>query len=141
MNSPPDQVRHLVGEDSEFWPDKYPCPSCEKHVRGFVEFDVDPQVAVVIRFVDLSAEEAYAAFNGFGLPEEGNCTILELSKLFINQKVRAIAGSNVMGTTRSILRHIEFEDGTKIYFAAGADGACVYRMVKPFSYVEKLNDG
>jgi len=137
----PEEIDSLVGESSELWPDKFPCPECERQVRAFLEADVDPQIGLVTRIVDLSPQEAFAAFNGLGLPDELNCTIQALTDLLKEQPIKKIAGRNILGSTRCTVTHLELEDGSKVYLGAGAGGACVYRIVRPQSHVERVDGG
>lgn len=136
-----EEINRLVGPDSDFWPDKFPCPSCEKPSYGILESEVDPREVNILRLVDLDPSQAFAAFHGLGLPEELNCTVGALTELLSQHSVRRVIGRNIIGTTRCTLDRLEMDDGSKIYFAAGADGACVYRIVKPHSYVENIDGG
>jgi hypothetical protein len=134
-----EQITHLVGEQSDYWPNKFPCPRCEKPCAGYLELSVDPRTLNQVELVELNAEEAFAAFNGLGFPKEGDCRTEVLEALLREQPVRKIAGRDVFGTTRCLVEYIELWDGTRLYFGAGSEGAVVYRIVKPQSYVRKID--
>ena len=128
----------LVGHSSEFWPDKYPCPSCTQPATGVDELDVDQRVLQVMRLHDLTPQEAFAAFLGMGLPEEQRCSMSVLQELLREQPVRKVIGTDVEGAERTVVDALELWDGTKVHFGAGSDGAVVYRIVRPISYTERV---
>jgi hypothetical protein len=87
---------------------------------------------------DLTPHEAFAAFNGFGLPEEQDCALESVQKLLAEQPVRKVVGTSITGMRRTIIDSLELWDGTRVYFGAGAEGACIYRIVRPTMYAEKV---
>jgi hypothetical protein len=135
----PEEISHLIGEKSDFWPDKYVCPRCEKSCEGIAEIDVDPSAYLAVELVDVNAQEAFAAMHGMGLPHEGDCRKLVLEGLLKEQPVRKLHGRNIPHTNRCSVDCLELWDGSKLYFAAGAEGAVVYRITRPTSYVEKVD--
>jgi len=135
----PKEISHLVGEKSDFWPDKYLCPRCDQACHGVAEIDAAPSVYSVLALVDVNAQEAFAALHGMGLPEEGDCRKDVLEELLREQPFRRLGGRDVPHTRRCLVDWLELWDGTKLYLAAGADGAVVYRIARPTSYVEKID--
>jgi hypothetical protein len=135
----PTQIDSLVGEHSDFWPDKYPCPHCEKPTFAAREMDVDPKIYTSFTLTDVSPEEAFSALHGLGLPKELECGIDAVEAVLKEHPVRRIIGATVPGTSRCCIHQLELWDGTRLFFGAGAAGAVIYRMVRPRSFVEKLD--
>ena len=132
------EVTQLVGQLSEFWPDKYPCPHCDRMARAILEQDADPNALQTLTLQDLTPQEAFAVFNGFGLPQEQRCSLEIVQALLREQPVRKVLGKNVSGAERTILDALELWDGTKVYFGAGAEGAVIYRIARPVSYAARV---
>ena len=134
------EIDGLVGARSEFWPDRYPCPSCERNVHGHLEQDLPSEVLLDMRLIDLSAQELFAALNGLGLPDEQACTG-EVVRTLLRQPVRRIIGSDIPGTTRFRVETLELVDGTRLCFGSAPEGAIIYRIVRPTKYVERVPHG
>ena len=134
------ELRELVGDLSEFWPDKFPCPRCEKPCTGMSEEFVDARVYPALTLRDLTPVEAFSAFKGCGLPEEQLCSINKVREVFSEHPVRKVTGSNVQGQEVAIIDAIELWDGTVLHFAAGPAGAVVYRVVRPADLASKVAD-
>lgn len=132
------EVHQMVGKNSDLWPNKYVCPRCNNPARGLLERAIDPKAMALLEIRDLTPHEALAAFNGLGLPEEQACSFDTVTKLLLEQPVRNVIGTNVEGLQRTIIDALELMDGTKIYFGAGAEGACIYRIARPVRYTERL---
>jgi len=134
------QVDHLVGERSGFWPDQYPCIHCGALCRGLREIEADPAALQKMHVLDLEPEELFAALNGLGTPAEHRCTEAAVLAL-LQSKVKRVVGREVQGqaSTRFVLESMEFEDGHKMFFGAAPEGALVYRISKPHSYVEAVD--
>jgi hypothetical protein len=132
------EVDQLIGRNSDFWPDQYPCLKCGKHARGMVEEAADPRVLATMELRDLTPHEAFSAFNGFGLPEEQSCSLEAVSKLLLGTPIRKVVGSNVRGAQRTIIDSLELWDGTRVYFGAGAEGAVIYRIAAPVSLTDQV---
>jgi hypothetical protein len=127
----------LVGRRSDFWPDQFPCPSCGKPSTGMLEREADARVLGLMALRDLTPQEAFAAFNGLGFPDERKCSLEEVQALLREQPVRRVSGTDVVGAARTIIDFLELWDGTKVYFGAGAEGAVIYRITRPVSYTQK----
>jgi hypothetical protein len=132
------EVHQMVGENSTFWPDQFKCPRCGNPARGMLERKADPKAVALLELRDLTPHEAFQAFNDLGLPEEQDCSLATVQQLLGEQPVRGIIGTDVMGMKRTIVDALELWDGTKIYFGAGAEGACIYRIVKPVSATQRV---
>jgi hypothetical protein len=87
---------------------------------------------------DLTPHEAFAAFNGLGLPEEQHCSLESVQALLTEQPVRRVIGSTVKGQERTIIDALELWDGTKLHFSAGGEGAVIYRVVRSTSYATRV---
>lgn len=126
----------LVGNRSEYWPDKYTCVACGKNCTAISEGDAAPEALQRMKLRDLNAEEFLAALSGLGTPDEMICDAVTVTDL-LAKKIKTVNGYNIPNTTRFLLESLELEDGTKLHFGAGALGACVYRITRPISYVAK----
>lgn len=134
------ELRELVGNKSEFWPDKFPCPRCEKLCTGMSEELVDARVYSALTLHDLTPVEAFSAFKGCGMPEEQLCSIDKVREVLSEHPVRKVVGSNVQGQERAIIDAIELWDGTVLHFGAGPAGAVIYRIVRPVDLASKVAD-
>ncbi len=132
------EVNTLLGPDSLFWPDKFICVRCDKSATGMLERGADPRALAAMELIDLTPHEAFAAFNGLGLPEEQHCTLEVVQALLTEHPVRRVIGTTVKGQERTIVDALELWDGTKLYFSAGGEGAVIYRVVRPVSYVARV---
>lgn len=127
------EVDYLVGQGSEFWPDKYACYNCGGAAQGMLTPQVGAEVLASLTVTDVAPAEAFAALNGLGLPPERLCCSEVIAPLFEKCGI-TVRGRDIRGTTRTILDEITFPDGTRIYLAGSAQGAVVYRVVPPHSY-------
>lgn len=132
------ELDQLVGTRSEFWPDRYSCPRCDKPARGLHERDADPRVLHSMHVQEATPQEAFAAMNGLGFPDEQKCSLEAVQALLLETPVRKVIGKNVSGAERTIIDALELWDGTKVHFGAGAEGAVIYRITKPTSYAAKV---
>lgn len=131
-----DETNFLVGEKSEFWPDKFTCYHCFCTCSGVLETEATPEVLRALDIVELNPQEAYAAIQGLGLPKEKECRFEMIARLFKEHPVKAVRGQDITGTSRCAIYDMELNDGTRVYFAASTHGAIVYRVVLPHSYTE-----
>lgn len=118
----------LVGQTSEFWPDKYKCTKCGADATGCPEQEV-PRFMQSAAIVDLTAQELYAALVGMGLPKEAECTLTNVAALLGKVGVK-IVGKDVPNTGRCTLDYLEFPDGSLLYLGASSHGAVVYRLIR-----------
>lgn len=131
------ELEQLVGRRSDLWPDRYACPRCGNSARGMLEQEADSRVLALLTVQDLNPQEAFAAFNGCGFPDEQCCSLETVQALLVETPVRKVIGTNVTGSERTIIDALELWDGTKVYFGAGAEGAVIYRITRPISYTTK----
>ncbi len=129
-------IAFLVGQNSEFFPDKYPCISCNKPCVAISESDAEPAALARMKQRDLEPEEYFAALNGLGTPDEMVCDAATVREL-LSKPVKKVVGRTLPNTQRFLVESIEVEGGTKLYFGAGAAGAVIYRIVRPISYTER----
>jgi len=122
-----DEVDSLLGEKSAWYPDQYPCPTCGG--KSEMVLAIDNTAFRSLDLHDLTPEEAFAAFNGLGLPEERECGPMAVKEAF-KCPVREVKCDLIRGTNRTVLRSIEFEDGTRMYFGASSYGCTVYRIAR-----------
>lgn len=127
----------LVGQQSEYWPDGYLCYSCGSQASGFLTPEVDPLVLQSLHVTDVTVEEAFAALNGLGIPEERSCCAEVVLPYFAAQHIE-VKGHQPHGQLRYVVDELVFPDGTRLLFGASPQGALIYRIVKRHSYVEAM---
>ena len=106
-----------------------------------LEQQADPRALALMAVRNLSPQEAFAAFNGLGFPEERSCTMDVLQALLREQPIRRIIGKNISGAMTAHIDALELWDGTKIHLGAGSSGAVVYRIVRPVPYAVRALAG
>jgi hypothetical protein len=131
-----DAAEHLLGPQSEWYPNKYPCPRAE--CSGVCEYlqGVESSALQMLEIHDLSPEEAFIAFNGLGFPEEHDCGRTAVEKLFAEKRVKSVKVRQLPRQNRSVLEYIIFDDDTRLFLASSTEGATVYRVSKPHSYTK-----
>lgn len=133
----PAEVNSLVGQASDFWPNKYTCVTCNAPCEAIVESDADPNALRKMKVRELSAQELFAALNGLGTPDEMICDASTVREVF-TRPIKKVHGNTVANTSRFLIEAIEFEDGTKIHLGASSHGALVYRITRPVSYTKSV---
>jgi hypothetical protein len=131
------QTRLLVGTQSDYWPDNFPCYRCGGKAEGFLEPEVAADALLTLEILDLTADEAFAALNGLGVPEEQNCCAEVIEELFQEHGIK-VAGRQQRGVTRYYVDYLELKDGRKVYLGPSPQGVAVYRITKPFSYAQNV---
>lgn len=132
------EVDHLVGQHSDFWPNGYKCWTCSGQMTGFLTPEVSAAAMRELYVYELGVQEAYAALMGLGIPDERVCTAESVMQLFESAGLQ-VKGKTFRGQHRYFIDEIQFPDGTKLHLGASPQGAAVYRITKPHSYV-KAND-
>lgn len=134
------EVDVLLGQRSEYWPDKYVCFSCGSKAQGFLTPEISAAAMAKLDAYDVSAQEAFAALNGLGLPSERVCCADVIVPL-LEQLGLKVKGKELRGVQRYFLDELELPDGTKLHFGASPHGAAIYRVTKPHSYRETNDVG
>jgi hypothetical protein len=133
----PAEGRGLVGQESEFWPDRYPCFRCGGRAEAFAEPEVSPEALRALSIVNVTAEEAYAALLGLGTPEERAVSDELVEGLFRAHGAR-VRGRQIAGVLRYVVDFIELSCGTRIHFAPSPQGAVIYRVTKRHGYAARV---
>ena len=129
------EVDLLVGQRSEYWPSGYKCHICGGSAAGCLTPEVSALALASLRVIDVNAQEAFAALNGLGVPDERTCCEEVVQPMFEQQGIK-VKGRQFRGQSRYFVDELEFPDGTRMFFGASPQGAVVYRITKPHSYVE-----
>jgi len=132
------EVDQLVGQRSEYWPNKYTCFSCGGVATGFLTPQISAAALGELDIYDVTVQEAFAALNGLGIPEERVCCADVIVPMLTALGLK-VKGKEYRGMTRYFLDELELPDGTKFHFGASPQGAAIYRITKPHSY-RKAND-
>lgn len=101
------------------------CPKCRAVVQIFESISGTASGILDIR--DLSVQEAYAAFNGLGLPEERECSPTAV-RMALRSPVKAVNVKLLRGSNRSLIESLELESGDVLHFGSSPFGAVVYRI-------------
>ena len=115
-----DEAEYLVGPKCEWYPDRYKCPKCGERCACFVKLAEGDHPSVT-----LTAQEAFVAFSGGGLPEEQECSASRVEKLLTECHIKRVFTRHIRGTNRCTLDRLELEDGTTLHLGSSAHGACV----------------
>ena len=134
----PHEVMTLVGQNSEWWPNKYSCPRCNATAHGELEHLVNPSELGARHVIELEAQEMFLCLQGMGLPEERDCRSEVVVAALKASSVKKVKCYGVQGTWRTILEWLELENGTKLYFGSSAHGAAIYRIVLPTKHAAQL---
>jgi hypothetical protein len=130
-----EEFEHVIGQGSEWFPDKYPCPMCSERMAISTKcLEQNPKM------YDLTPQEAFAAFSGAGMPSEQECSATRVRELLLTKRVVDVSARHIRGTNRSTLDRIELEDGIVLHLASSTHGACVYRIQVPFSFTEAVDE-
>lgn len=130
----PIEIETLVGSRSDFWPDKYKCPVCDRRAIFFMENNIPDELVArlaVTQIRVLEPQEMFRAQHGLGLPEEQNCTREAVEEALKQNPIRRIGGHAIGGSPTFCLEFLELWNGVKMYFGASSHGAVVYRIVQP----------
>lgn len=128
-----DEMNMLIGPGSSFWPDKFICYKCEGPAQGFLETEIELKAVVDVK--DVSPQEAYAAIHGLGVLAEREVDATLVQELMSMHPVRRVACKDVIGTLRVVVDHVELWDGTRLHFGSSNEGAVIYRITRPHTYV------
>lgn len=133
----PREVDVLVGQQSEFWPDKYACPKCGASVTGISEAEAEQRVLMLMQLVTVTPQEALIALHGAGLPDERIASIEVLKELLEPLGIR-FSGRQVQGAPRVLLDSLTLPDGTTLHFGSSALGAAVFRITPKTSFTQRV---
>lgn len=132
-----EEANALVGPNSDQWPDRFICQDCGGRVLGALTAEATEDALRALAVRDVTPQEAFAALQGLGLPEERICCAEVIEPLLgahgVQAKGRQLTGS----TPRYVLDELVLPDGTRICLGASPQGALVYRVVTPHSYAQK----
>jgi hypothetical protein len=133
------EIETLVGRDSTYYPDKYTCYSCGNPAISARQDELPPDLLSSLEVVELSPQEALAAIEGMGIPEEQTCCEEVLKELFGACGIK-LHGRQPRGKARYYIDHMELPDGTRVYFGSSPIGVAIYRIARRHSYVEALDE-
>lgn len=137
-----EELSHLLGEmNSDWYPDKYPCPTAA--CKGKAEFmeSIEPSALRMLNLYDLTPHEAFAAFHGLGLPEERDCGPTAVREVLLKHRIKEVDVQLIRGSNRSVIYQLVLEGGIILYLGSSPFGATVYRLAKPKSALERLDEG
>lgn len=132
------ETDYLIGAGSSFWPSNYPCPECSRLSSILEENAVDPSSFAHLTVMDLTAQEAFVAYMGAGLPPERTFSKEEIESLLKDTPIRKVKGGLSGG--KYVLESLEMWNGTRLFFGASPEGSVIYRVAQPHKYAERKND-
>lgn len=136
-----DEVDHLVGTKSEWYPNRYPCPRSGCGGVMTITDAVDAQVLTMLEIHDLNPQEVFQALQGMGLPAERACTEGVVRAALTGRSITSMDLQPLRNTMRSVLHSFTLDDGTRVYLGSSPYGAVVYRVAPPRSVVRELTNG
>lgn len=135
----PTEIEYLLGEQSDLWPNQYPCFNCGKKAGYFLIAEVTTAAMALMTIVDLNPQEAFAALTGFGMPGERTCC-REVVLPYFEQLGIKVKGGQPRGQSIFRVEELTFPDGTTMFLAPSAMGAVIFRVKKPHSYANGVSD-
>jgi len=128
------ELDNLVGVNSDWYPDKYPCPVCGEACAVSTALPAESK-----EVAHLTVQEAFAAFSGAGLPNEQECSAARVKALLLEKRIEDVRVRHIRGTGRCTVERIVLEGGVTLHLAASAHGACVHRISTKSSFMESVN--
>lgn len=125
-----EELRNLLGEDCEWYPNKYPCPMDGCQHKMTITSVVESKSLQQLTVYDVTVAEAYAAVQGAGLPEERDCGAERVQQLLLQHRVVSADVRQMKGANRSVLLWVQLENGVKLFLGSGPTGAVVYRVAQ-----------
>lgn len=131
------EISTLVGAQSSFHPDAYVCYSCGEKAACVLSPEVSALAERNMCVHELTPQEAFAALNGMGVPEEATCCAEVLVPMFASVGIK-VTGRQMPNTTRYAVDSLTFPDGRTVHLAASVVGALAYRITHKHSYVSAV---
>jgi hypothetical protein len=135
------EMDYLVGIRSDWYPDRYPCPRSACEGKMVLTDTIASTDLENLEFHSLNAVEAFQALNGMGLPPERACNAEKVGEAMRGGTIVAMELQDLSGFNRTVLYSLTLDNGIRIYFGSSPEGAVVYRIAHPYSYVKELSDG
>lgn len=133
------EANQLVGAASDFHPDKYTCYHCGKPATCVLSAEISTMAEQALKVYEVSAQEAFAALNGMGIPSEHTCCAEVLEAMFEKHGFK-LRGKQMEKTARYVVESIAFPDGTTVHLGASFNGALAYRITKHHSYTRAVEE-
>ncbi len=130
------ELRPLIGQQSEFWSNKYTCYRCGGPAQGFEEAALEVKTPLEIH--DVSPQEAFGAMFGLGILAEREVDALIVNALMKEHPVRRVVCKDIPGGNRVVVDRIELWDGSYVHFGSSNEGAVIYRITRPHNYANKV---
>ena len=110
------------------WESGFPCitPMCRGRLIGTV-----PHSHSGTTFKEVSLQEFYRAYKGFGLSGTAPASLKKSTKLLMEKRIAAVEGESIGTPERTIIRCLVLEDGTRLHFDTSSKGACLYYIEEP----------
>lgn len=135
-----EEMHFLVGQRSDWYPDKYPCPTSECLGKMVIADAVDPESLGYLDIRELSPQETFQAFMGLGLPEEKDCNPTIVKEAMRGRKIVSMDLHGIPGTTRSVLHSMMLDNGVRVFFGNSPHGVVIYRVVPARSLTQEILD-
>lgn len=134
-----DETQTLVGRKSDLWPNKFKCFQCGAMAEGMLTVEISAAAWTRLIVHEVTPQEAFAAVNGMGIPEEHTCCAEVIEPMFeaVGVKVR---GHQLPRTNRYVIEQLVFPDGRTVHLGAAMQGALAFRVTKKHSYVRAVEE-
>lgn len=115
------------------WPEGFRCirRGCEGRA-----WKVKPSEAAGAR--DIEAYAYYRAIHGGGVSNGDPADALKVREWLLEKKISRVVVEPIGSPERTLIHGIQFEDGSKLHFAASARGACIFFTEGPNDPVDSL---
>jgi hypothetical protein len=123
---------------TEWYPDRYPCPRSGCSGLMTLTDAIASSELDRLEMHDLSPQEVFQALQGMGLPSEKDCSVAHVQEALLQKRVLSLDIRSVSGTARSVVYSILLEDGVRVYFGSGPQGATVYRIAPKRSLTQEV---
>jgi hypothetical protein len=133
-----DEMDFLVGMKSDWYPDRYPCPTGGCGGTMTLTDTIASVDLEKLRVHDLNPQEAFQAMHGMGLPKERECSAELVLKTLVGHLVTSVDIQDLRGSNRSVIHSLTLENGVRLYLGSSPFGAVVYRVAPPRSHVQEL---
>lgn len=134
-----EELDFLVGMNSEWYPDRYPCPRSGCQGKMTLTDTIAAHELELLEIHDLTPQEAFQAIQGMGLPGEKDCNVENVRQFFMSP-IREVDVSPLPGTDRSIVRSLTAADGTRLFLGSSPFGVVVYRIAPPRRITQEILD-
>ena len=133
-----DELDYLIGMRSDWYPDRYPCPSSGCKGNMVLTDTVDPKALEQLDVHYLNPQEAFQALHGMGLPEERQCNEAASLQALVGRTIKSAELRGVSGSNRTVIHSLTLDNDSRVYVGSSPFGALIYRIAAPPGTVQRV---